>query len=375
MPKTKKNSKILLYGDIIGAYRSQNLIKFLLDFGYTVSLVCPNFYLGNHRKKQSFFEKLPREIHLIELFIKAAFVDVIYLLPLNIDLIKNAIFVSKLFNKMLVVEMYISLHDTFTKDRKLYKLKSKKAKKLMNKDILALTKPNYIIHTSKHEINCWENELKITIDKEKLFISPIFNELVLTHQRKIMIDGFLRICWWGTFIPLHGLDNILDAMKILNRKNIKFTCNLFGVDNEFFNIYAQKIKMSKLSSHVFLGNDLKFIDGSLPQYLVENCDLALGIFGNTDKAFNVIPNKLIESLSLGIPTLTMNSPALREFFEPEIDFWTCEPSPKSIAEAIIALISNTPTPVNWQQTRQKVLSIFSVTHYKKVVSEVLDRSY
>ncbi|CAA9569049.1 hypothetical protein AVDCRST_MAG81-1565 [uncultured Synechococcales cyanobacterium] len=133
--------------------------------------------------------------------------------------------------------------------------------------------------------------------------------------------------------------------------------------------------MSKLSSHVFIENDLKFIDGFLPQYLVENCDLALGIFGNTDKAYNVIPNKLIESLPLGIPTLTMNSSVLREFFEPEIDFWTCEPSPKAISEAIIALISNTPTPVDWQQTRQKVLSIFSVTHYKKIVAEVLDRSY
>jgi len=177
MPKIKKNSKILWYGNIIGAYHSQNLIKFLLDFGYAVSLVYPSLYLGNPRKKQSFFEKLPREIHLIELFVKAAFVDVIYLLPLNIDLIKNAIFVSKLFNKILVVEMYMLLHDTFIKNRKLYELESKKAKKLMNKNVLALAKPNYIIHTSKHEISYWENELKITIDKEKLLASPIFNQL------------------------------------------------------------------------------------------------------------------------------------------------------------------------------------------------------
>lgn len=133
--------------------------------------------------------------------------------------------------------------------------------------------------------------------------------------------------------------------------------------------------MSKLSSHVFLENNLKFIDSSLPQYLVENRDLSLGVFGNTDKVYNIIPNKLIESLSLGIPTLTMNSSALREFFEPEIDFWTCEPFPTSIAEAIIALISNTPKLVDWHQTCQEVLSIFSVTHYKQVVAEVLDTSY
>jgi len=161
-----------------------------------------------------------------------------------------------------------------------------------------------------------------------------------------MINGSLRICWWKTFIPLHGLDNILDTMKILKKRNMKFTCNLFSVDNKFFNIYAQKIKISKLSYHVFLRNYLKFINGYLSQYLVESYDLSLGIFGNTNKTYNVIPNKLTESFLLGILALTMNSPALREFFESGIDFWTCEPSSKSVSEAIIALISNTPTPVN-----------------------------
>jgi len=35
-----------------------------------------------------------------------------------------------------------------------------------------------------------------------------------------MQDGVLRICWWGTFIPLHGLDNILQALKILKEQDL-----------------------------------------------------------------------------------------------------------------------------------------------------------
>jgi len=40
-----------------------------------------------------------------------------------------------------------------------------------------------------------------------------------------MQDGVLRICWWGTFIPLHGLDNILQALKILKEQvNLRAIC-------------------------------------------------------------------------------------------------------------------------------------------------------
>lgn len=74
-----------------------------------------------------------------------------------------------------------------------------------------------------------------------------------------------------------------------------------------------KIKLAELKHHVFLRKDLMFFDKSLPQYLVEECDLALEIFGNTEKARSAVPNKLIEALSMKIPTLTMNSPACTSF--------------------------------------------------------------
>jgi len=161
-------------------------------------------------------------------------------------------------------------------------------------------------------------------------------------------------------------------MKILQEEKLSFTCNFFRVDNPFFSLYNDKIQFSKLEQHVFLRKDLSYSNGSLPQYLVDNCDLALGIFGNTDKAFNCVPNKLVEALSLGIPTLTMNSSALKEFFNPEADLWTCEPSPESIAEFIFTIATGAAHPVDWQFTRQKVQSTFSVARYQEVVNKVLE---
>jgi glycosyltransferase involved in cell wall biosynthesis len=366
-----KRGKVLMYGNIFRDYRSQALVKILLDSGYHISLICPDFY----STKISGLKFL----YLIELLIKAYFADVIYLSPMNSRFIKSAVWATKTFRKKLVVEMYISIYDTFVKDRKILKGKqikagSKQAEAMFKKDVLALTKSDFLVHTASHELTYWEKLLNIEIAQEKVFIAPNFNVSRLVHQRKFQQDGNLNICWWGTFIPLHGLENILPAMKILQTNKVKFTCNLFGVDNDLFTTYAEKIKLEQLEDYVFLRKDLSFADNSLPKYLIDNCDLALGIFGNTDKAYNTVPNKLIEALSMGIPTLTMKSPALKEFFEPKIDLWTCEATPKAIAESILSIADGAANRVDWEQTRQKVLNTFNATRYQEVVEQVLDKA-
>jgi glycosyltransferase involved in cell wall biosynthesis len=369
MLTNKRATKVLVYGNVFRDYRSQSLVKILLDSGYHISLICPDFYLTKTFPGFKF-------LYLVELLIKAYFADVVYLAPMNTQFIKSAIWAVKTFRKQLIVEMYISIYDTFVRDKKILKGKqiepgSRQAKSMLAKDLLALTESDFIIHTASHELTYWEKLLKIEIAKEKIFIAPNSNVSQLVHNRKNSDDGNLKICWWGTFIPLHGLENILQAMKILQTNKLKFSCNLFGVDNDSFIQYAEKIKLEQLEDCVFLRKDLSFTDNSLPKYLINNCDLALGIFGNTDKAYNAVPNKLIEALSMGIPTLTMNSPALSEFFEPEKDLWTCEPDPESIAESILAIAKGKAIAVNWEQTRQKVLNTFSVTRYQEIVEKVL----
>ena len=366
-----KPGKVLIYGNVFRDYRSQALVKILLDSGYHVSLICPDFYINK------LFSGL-RFLYLIELLIKIPFVDVIYLPPMNSRFIKSASWAAKAFNKKLIVEMYISIYDTFVKDRKILKGKqiepgSRQAKEMFEKDVLALTESDFLIHTAKHELSYWEKLLNIKIAPKKVFIAPNFNVSQLVHNRNQITDNNLNICWWGTFIPLHGLENILQAMKILQANQIKFTCNLFGTNNSLFTAYETKIKQEQLEDCVFLRKDLNFANNSLPKYLINNCDLALGIFGNTDKAYNTVPNKLIEALSMGIPTLTMKSSALEEFFSPE-DLWTCESDPESIARAILTVVDGTISQVNWLKTRAKVWKTFSMSRYQQVVNQVLDKA-
>lgn len=372
MTTSKERIKVLLYGNVFRDYRSKLLVKILIDCGYHLIIVCPDLYVNKYFPLFKF-------LYLPELFFKVVFSDVIYLPPMNTRFIKSATWIAKIFRKKLVTEMYISLYDTYVRDRKLLKGKqievnSYQAKAMRFHDRFALKYSDYIIHTATHELQYWEEILDVQIDSKKIFIAPNCNTSKLIYKKNYEVEKAFKICWWGTFIPLHGLENILQAMKILQSKRFNFTCNLFGVDNGLFNYYQEKINQENLAEYVVLRKDLNFADTSLPKYLINHCDLALGIFGNNGKANNTIPNKLIESLSMGIPTLTMNSPALKEFFEPKTDLWTCNPDPESIAESIFSIANNEVNAIDWVQTRQKVLDTFSFDRYQEVVSQVIEKA-
>ncbi len=372
----KKNLKVLLYGDMHGTYRCENLIKVLLDSGYYVSHVYPEFYLRGGVKQTpltKLLNKVAVKFQLIEFFSKAILADAIYIMPMNARLIKRAILASKWFGNKIIWEIYDAQHTHFEGEKR---LKETKPQDIDNERI-ALLNSDYIIHVSQTEIKYWEKIFNLSIDKNKIYIAPIFSEPKLTHSRKFREDGILRICWWGSFLPLHGIDNILKAIQILKHKDIQFTCDLFGATgsgySQRFQEYQDKITEMGIEQTISLRRDLKFADDSLPKYLVKNCDVTLGIFGDTPRAQTAVANKVVEALSMGIPTLTMKSLALEEFFNPELDLWTCQPSPESIAEAIIAIVNGTGYPVDWEQTRQKVLATFSVARYREVLNQVLSR--
>jgi glycosyltransferase involved in cell wall biosynthesis len=343
----QKFKKILLLGNVNGACRSQVLIKTLLGNQLVLSIVGTKWYADftssnttviNPENKKT-ITKLARLLTGIEALLKAYHADAIYIMAMNNSTIALALILKRLYNIPIIVDFYISLYDTRVRDRKVVAENSKQAKKLKALDRLLIEKSDILIHPSKHELKYIADLVGANLDFAKVKILPLITEKKPLANPIAAPDGVFRLCWWGTYIPIHGLDKIIATLDILNHRGFKFRLDIFGVPGVGDDFYKQMAKEMNLWSEVCFHEKETFANGQLQNYLTHYCDLALGIFGDSDKAKNAVANKVIDALAMQLPILTMESLALWEFFQPG-EIFTCANSPESIADKIVEIAAD-----------------------------------
>jgi glycosyltransferase involved in cell wall biosynthesis len=68
---------------------------------------------------------------------------------------------------------------------------------------------------------------------------------------------------------------------------------------------------------------------------------ALGVFGTSDKARRVIPNKAYQAIACGVPLVTADTPAARELFTDDVDALLVPPGdPAAVAGAVRQIASD-----------------------------------
>lgn len=74
---------------------------------------------------------------------------------------------------------------------------------------------------------------------------------------------------------------------------------------------------------------------------IRKADICLGIFGDTDKAARVIPNKVYEAIAMRKAVISADTPAIRELFTDRENILLCKRAdPRSLADAILELCHN-----------------------------------
>jgi glycosyltransferase involved in cell wall biosynthesis len=140
----------------------------------------------------------------------------------------------------------------------------------------------------------------------------------------------LRVLFFGTYVPLHGVDVILEAAALLNGEaGIEFV--LIG-DGQLYQSMVQRARMLELQRVQFVS---AWLDAQALQRQVVESSVCLGIFGCTDKAARVIPYKVHGALALARPVVTRDSPAIRELLVDDESALLCAPGdPQSLAAAL-----------------------------------------
>ncbi len=366
--------KILLIGEITELYRGPNLIKYLTDSrenGYIINWYSENYYKLNSKKIKILSNIISKVFGLFQLFIGIMFSDVIYILPMNNKRVFYPIAFSKLLKKVIISDFFISFYDTHVFDRKTVKDHSKKANKYKFLDSFMIRKSDYIVCLAKNDIEHIIQLLNIQLNENKVRIIPlgIEEKKVSTHVRQ---KKFI-ICWWGSYIPLHGLDRIILTAKILKESELDFKLYIFGKDTPKKEKYIKLIKELDLEDVIEVNNDFSFINGKLEDFLINNCDLALGIFGDSLKAKSVIPHKLIESIAMKIPVLTMDTYALEEFFDITKELFVCKNNPEEMAKTIQKFINMPSILIEEKVNRayDKYKSLFTIDAYRRNIDNLL----
>lgn len=143
-----------------------------------------------------------------------------------------------------------------------------------------------------------------------------------------------RVGFYGGFIPLQGVMNILGAAKLLNDKSdIEF--ELIGTGFEFE--AAQKyVETHKLKNVIMPG----WVKPPQLREHIQDFDVALGIFGDSEKSDLVIPNKVFHYAACAKAIITKSSPAMREIFVDLEDLLLISTTPADIARQIMRLKSD-----------------------------------
>ena len=247
----------------------------------------------------------------------------------------NARLICSMKNVPLIFDAFVSLYDSNVFDRGLVRPGSLSSCKLFRTDKAACRLADAVLLDTDAHIQFFHETFGVPMRKLYRIRAASDDEIMYPREGGLEKNVF-TIFFYGSFIPLHGVEHIIEAASILqnSRENIHFI-----VVGEGQTFAAMKKKAEGLNLHIvnFAG---RVSYEELP-VLMQQSDICLGIFGTTPKAARVIPNKVFDALAMGKCVITADTPAIREILIHGENVWLCVPgSGQALASAILTLKQN-----------------------------------
>lgn len=234
--------------------------------------------------------------------------------------------------KPLVVDMFISLYETLCHDRKTTTPGSplgRIARWLDNLSCRCATK--VVTDTSLDAAFLARN-----FDVDRADVLPLYvganEELFYPRERQDKCDRF-RVFYYSTYLPLHGVDVVLRAAKLLEGEEIDFRIVGKGLERRAIDRLAAELRLQ----------NSEFVDwvpyADLPAEIAAADICLAGHFAaGNEKARRVIPGKAFQFVAMAKATVLGDCPASREVFTHGKDAYLVRMGdPGALAVAIRAL--------------------------------------
>lgn len=328
-------TRIVAAGTFAADYsRNQILLGLLRDIGYDVDVIRFDLW-GDERPMLLARRKLPLAGRAIGIYLRLAwrvlrtpkprFFIVLY--PGHFD-VRLVALIGRLRRVPTIYDHFISLEETIVGDRGLCGETSSLARVLRRIDRGACRAASVVLADTPADAHYFAARADIDMSRVRVVwvgAQDVFEFSDATPERRLVF-------FHGTYIPLHGIDTIVRAAKLLEGDGIRF--RLLGSGQERAPI-EQLVRTLKITN-VELAVPVPLAE--LPAQIARG-ELCLGIFGTTEKALRVVPNKVFEYLAVGRPVLTADTPGIRSAFSTELAL--VEPgNPEALAAAVRRLLDN-----------------------------------
>jgi len=173
--------------------------------------------------------------------------------------------------------------------------------KLKNKESALFKKADIVLSDTTLHSDLFIRELGLSPKKNLVVYVGAEEKVFKPLPKKVNVDKKFEVLFFGSFISLHGTEIIIRAAKLMSDQlDVKWT--LLGNGP---NLKECK-RLANGLPNVFFEDIVSY--SKLPQR-ISQADILLGIFGDSIKAGNVIPNKVFQSLACGKTVITRSSNA------------------------------------------------------------------
>ena len=218
----------------------------------------------------------------------------------------------------IVFNPLVSLWDTLVDDRRRFANGSTAAGVIRQVDRIAIRRSDLVVADTSAHARYFAEQFGLA--PERLEVCFVGAEERLFRPGWQPRDAF-RVLFVGKLIPLHGLETILAAARLA--PELAFRVVGTGQLDALLHERPPNVEWVDWVEYEHLPAE------------IQSAGCALGVFGTSDKAARVIPNKAFQAIACGTPLVTADTPAARELLRDGESALLVPPgNPEALAAAV-----------------------------------------
>ncbi|MFO1052717.1 MAG: glycosyltransferase [Planctomycetota bacterium] len=210
--------------------------------------------------------------------------------------------VREVWRGPLILDLFLSAYGTAIEDRALFRPGSIPARLLAGLDRRACAAADLVLLDTPEHADGVAQLTGLARDRfDWVQIGDRGPEVVVPTAAR-GCDEALRLLFFGTGVPLHGLSTWIEAVARTEGVHLE----IYGGSEE-----DRALARSRLGARVHVGP--RFAPMAELRTAIDRAHVVAGIAGTSDKAMRVVPFKVAHALAHGRCVLSSDTPALRRF--------------------------------------------------------------